>query len=183
MLKYIINPGDVWAFWESNKEGLSGYEYAIAFDTRMSAIIALTTDEDEGFPVIVTAFRDGGTDEEVVHSQAECISVIEDIADYLYDPEDDDDEGITDPFCITDIDMEEEIRSREDELEKCFLDLMETVFEANPDGVFEDPSTLEKFKEQSLAWLSAHADYPIRRPRITKEGIFEEYPYDMEGEM
>lgn len=183
--KIDITPTEIWDFFQENKERLGTVMRPIAENPEYGVEIYLT--EDSGLPSIIVTADDEQVYEETAVNEHDCEKTAEKIYDtYLTEKaisvlteEVEEDE-------LTDLEIEDMISERENELDCAVWEFLETVLQgAYCDDCCENENfddMLDDLKGHFLEYMARKHDLPIYRPMILEydDGTEEmsEYPYE-----
>ena len=177
--KIILEPSEVWDYFQTNKARLRCAEHEIASNDEYGISIYLTDDTFE--PEIVVEADGTEVYAETCISSEDCAITVRNIYDkYLTD------EVVSVLSALADdesSEQEDAIFERETELDEAVMALIDTVTECGIySDVLNDEKLLSDVKEHFLEYLYRKWDLPIRRPMFLEDEdgneFYEEYPYD-----
>lgn len=179
MEKIIVQPGDVWAFF--NTDCKDGKSHVIATNDEFGVSITLYEDEDKS-PVFNVMCDDIVVDTEFALNERDCLETVRRIySAYLtsavFETLDAENESFDE--AVAEYEMQQElIAEREDELDFVFEDFLNAI----APGYHPDNEELEAIKDAVLVILARDFDYQIYRPMFLEDedgvDFFEEYPYE-----
>jgi len=178
--KIILEPSEVWDYFQANKPRLRCAEHEIASNDEYGISIYLTDDGHVEPEIVVEA---DGTEvySETCISSKDCAITVRDIYDkYLTD------EVISVLSTLADdesSEQEDAIFERETELDEAVMAFIDTATECSIySDILNDEELLSDVKEHFLEYLYRKWELPIRRPMFLEDEdgneFYEEYPYD-----
>lgn len=182
--KIILQPHEVWGYYNSHKEKFQNTMYEIASYKEYGIVVYLSEDEHDNPNIVVDADASEVYSENIINAD-DCVRTVEKIYDtYLsdkvvgvlqdfYEPDDD----------VTRFNQEDAIAEREEELDTLVYEFVmgalggEVYFDGcELDGILED------LKDHFLEYMARKHELPIFRPMYLEdengEDFYEEYPYE-----
>lgn len=181
MKEIIIEPHDIWDYFQKNKNDLIDLMHEIASNFEFGITIYLTEEND--LPRVTVFADDDEVYSEVFISPEDCLKS----SKWVYD------EYLTenvvgilsgdDEAYNTQIDLEDQIFEREIELDNALISFLDIVCEEDMcTAYYLEPDVLDDVKEHFLEYLARKWGVPIRRPMYLEDedgkDFFEEYPYE-----
>lgn len=176
-----IEASDVWGYFCKHKDELSKFMHQIAENKEYGTVVFVT--EESGLPSIVVTADGAQVYEEMAVSESDCAKTVRKIyEDYLTDKviATLGDEGGVD---LTEMEIEDMITEREDELDLAVMDFMTVALDGYVDDNSPDFDDIcSDLKEHFLEYMARKHGLLVRRPMWLEyeDGTeeFEEYPYE-----
>lgn len=180
-MKVFVPASEAWSYFNEHKEELKISMHKIAGNEEFGVEVFIT--EAEEYPIIVvTADGEEVWSEEAV-SKSDCENSLKRVYDIYLTSSVLDTLAGSDDDRLSDLEIEDTIMEREDELSSAVFEFIEAVapneFEALVDNIDE---AVEDIKDHFLEYLARKYGFRIYRPMFLEydDGVeeFTEYPYE-----